>query len=226
MDAATSDLASSEALPPMRTRSPTCRSDIWIGVAFFRLFSPGAILTIRVAADTVTFTSEPESGVSVRVLPSMALIAPIRLAMALGAASCACGFIGEAKASANRKLARQRAIDTNVLVECMFPSLIYMGRARERPRFTKFYPHEYKALQRWDKEEKCGNSEWSRVRVLIPRSAGSRRRAIPRQSTARGKRSRTPAQAGRLRQRNICGCFRSRWFRLRETQPAVRRPES
>ena len=50
IDAAVTDLASSEALPATRIRSPACSSCNSTGVAFFRVFSPGAMRTMRAPA--------------------------------------------------------------------------------------------------------------------------------------------------------------------------------
>src|SRR5579859_5121062 len=87
---AASELPSAEAWPRTRTRSPACKSCTWIGVAFLRSFSPGAIRRMRALGWTVTVMSGPESGVSVKVLPLIALIAPIFLANGAAGVCWAC----------------------------------------------------------------------------------------------------------------------------------------
>src|ERR1700730_8048836 len=83
MDEAAMDLASPDAPPPTRIRSPTCRSCNCAALAFLRFFSPGATRLIRVQAVTVTLISAPESGANVMTLLLMDLIAPMRLVAAL-----------------------------------------------------------------------------------------------------------------------------------------------
>ena len=59
--AAAIDLASSDAFPRTNTRSPTCKSCVVIGVAFFRSVAPGAIRTTRTCSGSETFMLFPSS---------------------------------------------------------------------------------------------------------------------------------------------------------------------
>ena len=108
-----------------------------------RFFSPGAMRSKRVAGCTVTFTSGPESGVSVIEVPLIALIAPIRRADEAAGAVCACAAGGAAAATASGeasvlaaknkqkmvagKIVAGKIIDRmDVLVLFIRPLLIYM----------------------------------------------------------------------------------------------------
>ncbi len=85
------DLPSSEAKPRTRIVSPTCKACNWIGVAFFRSFSPEARRRIRAVGWTLAIISAPESGAKVTVFPLMLLMVPRRFATgALPGAGCCC----------------------------------------------------------------------------------------------------------------------------------------
>src|SRR5258708_268670 len=227
MDEAVMDLASPDASPPTRIRSPICKSCSCAALAFLRFFSPGATRRIRVVAFTVTLISAPESGANVMTSLLMALIAPMRMVTALCPASpdTCCALRGSARQSV---VDRSPETDKQHASACTEPFIAFIGQpsiymprganpddlqsfTQTAQRFTKA---EIGVQSRRKKKENEGARMW-----VIRRPANFPRKAIARQPTAPGNGNPHSGPSRRLRSCCTYGCFPSKWFRLQQIGP-------